>query len=162
MSIIIKPKEFIKIVLIDEMKDVVMRHPYLAFALICMGIEFLGKCMLTECDHWDIKKEESSKFRPFNKGMELMTTIDDRYAHINIKDQLRNGFVHTLIPKTNISLSEVRHGAKHFEQNNHKKKLVIEIFYRDFVRACNAVLNYPFDANDKMNKSFLSIPEDRI
>lgn len=150
------PKEFVQNVLINEMKDIVMRHPYLAFALISIGIEFLGKCMLTECDHWDIKQNEP--FKPFDKGMELMTKIDNRYTHLNLKDQLRNGFVHTLLPKTGIALSEVRHGAKHFEQINHQTILVIEILYRDFVRACISVLNYPFDINDKMNKGFLNIP----
>ena len=161
MSIILKPKDFIKITLIEEMKDVVMRHPYLAFALISTGIEFLGKCMLTELDHWGLTPEErkSKKFKPFDKGMELMTIIDDRYAHINIKDQLLNGFAHNFSPKTNIALSEVKHGAKHFEQIDNKKILVIEIFYRDFVRACNAVLNYTFNENDKMNIGLLSIPE---
>lgn len=152
---VIMPKDFIKNVLIEEMKDVVMKHPYLAFALISIGIEFLGKCMLTECDHWDIKLGE--QFKPFDKGMELMITIDNRYAHLNIRDQLRNGFTHTLLPKTNIALSEVKHGAIHFEQLNHQTILVIEIFYRDFVRACYSVLNYSFTSNDKMNSGFLSI-----
>lgn len=41
-KIIMKPKKFIESVLINEMKDVVFRHPYLSFLLISVGVEFLG------------------------------------------------------------------------------------------------------------------------
>lgn len=150
-----KPKEFIQNVLIDEMKDIVFRHAYLSFALISVGIEFIGKCALTECDHWDIKPEE--KFKPFDKGVELMTNVDKRYADLNLKDQLRNGFAHTLLPKSKILLSEIHHGAKHFEKYEDKTVLVIEILYRDFVIACHEILKSKFDENDKMNKEFLTI-----
>lgn len=151
------PKDFIKNVLINEMKDIVTKHPYLAFALISIGIEFIGKCALTECDHWDIKQNEHKKYKPFDKGMELMTKVDNRYSLLNLKNELRNGFVHTLLPKSKIALSEVRHGAKHFEQKNNQTILVIEILYRDFVKICHMILKRKFDANDKMNKEFLVI-----
>jgi hypothetical protein len=36
-----KPKEFIEAVLINEMKDIVNKHPSLSFLLISVGIEFL-------------------------------------------------------------------------------------------------------------------------
>ncbi len=152
-----KPKEFIKNVLIGEMKDIVNKHPYLAFALIAIGIEFLGKCMIIECDHWDFMRKESEKYKPFDKGMELMIKIDNRYFFVNLKDQLRNGFVHTLLPKSEVALSEVKSGDRHFDQKSYKTILVIEILYRDFVRACHMVLDYPFKENDKMNGDFLTI-----
>ena len=148
----IKPTQFFQNVLIEEIRDIVFRHPYLAFSLIAIGIEFLGKCMLTEYNRWEIKPDAAYK-----KGMELMTKINTRYSDLDLKDQLRNGFAHTLLPKSKIALSEVRHGAIHFTQIGDKTILVIEILYRDFVNACKLVINTDFDDNDKMNKGFITV-----
>jgi len=148
----IYPKKFIQKYLIEEIRDVVFRHPFLAFSLIAIGIEFLGKCMLIECDHWDIKREES--FRPYGNGMDLLINIDSRYSELNLKDQLRNGLIHTYLPKSKIVLSEVKDGSKHLEQAGERTVLVIEILYRDFVKACHAVIEKEFDYSDKMNTPF--------
>lgn len=151
-SKVYKPKEFIKNVLINEMKDIVFRHAYLSFALIAIGIEFLGKCMLTQYKNWYIPKIA------FKKGLDLMVEVDQRYANLELKDQLRNGLVHTLLPKSKISLSEVKAGDIHFgEDSKGKTILVVEILYRDFVIACNKVLKHKFNKTDKMNKGFLKV-----
>lgn len=144
------PKDFIQKYLIDEMKDVVFRHPYLSFSLIAIGIEFLGKCMLTECKTWDIKPGKAYK-----KGLELICAVDNKYSSLDLKDQLRNGFVHNFAPKSKIILSEVKHDTKHFEKSGERTYLVVEILYRDFVKACYIVLEKEFDNNDKMNKPFI-------
>lgn len=148
------PKEFIQGVLINEMSDIVERHPYLAFALIAIGIEFLGKCHLTEHQDWNRIKPEKA----FNKGLELLIEDEPTYRTLNLKNELRDGFAHTLLPKSKIALSEVRHGAIHFSQNSQGKTiLVIEIFYRDFVQACQKILATKFPDNDKMNQQFIRI-----
>jgi len=146
---IIFPKDFIQETLINRIRDIVFRHPYLSFTLIAIGIEFLGKCMLSECKNWNIKPNKA-----FKKGIELLKQADIRYSTIDLKDQLRNGFVHTLSPKSKIKLAEARSGSTHFEQVEGRTVLVIEILYRDFVKACHTVLKTNFSKDDKMNKSF--------
>ena len=126
---IIYPKQFIQDILIDRIRDIVFRHPYLSFSLIAIGIEFLGKCMLSENKSWEIKPDKA-----FKKAIELLKQVDARYSTIDLKDQLRNGFVHTLSPKSKIKLAEVKSGASHFEKSVEGHTiLVIEILYRDFV-----------------------------
>ena len=149
-----KPKEFIESVLINEMKDVVFRHPYLSFLLISVGVEFLGKCLLTDHQDWnDIRPEKA-----FEEGAGLLYKIDSRYKELNLRDELRNGFAHTFIPKSKIALSEVRSGAKNFQiHSSGKTVLVVEEFYRDFVVACREVINTGFSKEDKMNKEILYI-----
>ena len=149
-------KEFIKLYLIDEVKDIVFRHPYLSFVLMAVGIEFLGKCTWTDQKEWDVKPEDNNK--AFEKGLNLMIEIDQRYAGLDLKNQLRNGFAHTLLPKSEISLSEVNAGDEHFGKDFRGRTiLVAEIFYRDFVIACKKVLNMQFSESDKMNKPFMEV-----
>lgn len=146
-----KPKEFIQNVIISEYRDIVFRHPYLSFALLSIGIEFLGKCMLTNYKTWQIKPDTA-----FKKGVDLLSEIDARYSSIDLKE-LRNGFAHTLIPKK-IALSEIKHGAIHFDKNPQGKViLVAEFFFRDIIIACKKVINTEFTNDDKMNKDILRI-----
>ncbi len=74
-----KPKEFIEVVLVNEMKDVVNRHPYLSFLLISVGIEFLGKCLLINHQNWNLIKANKA----FEKGVESLYKIDKRYKELN-------------------------------------------------------------------------------
>lgn len=146
-----KPKEFIQNVIISEYRDIVFRHPYLSFALLVIGIEFLGKCMLTNHKTWQIKPDKA-----FKRGVTLLSDIDCRYSEIDLKE-LRNGFAHTLIPKE-VVLSEIKNGDIHFDNNSQGKTiLVAEIFFRDFIIACNKVIDIEFSSNDKMNKDILRI-----
>ncbi len=148
------PKQFIQHVLINEIGDIVTTHTYLSFSLIAIGIEFLGKCLLTDNKDWHTNKTESDK--AFQKGLNLIVEEDYRYKNLNLKDQLRNGFAHSMAPKTKIMLSEVKHGTPHLHQlPDGRTILVAEIFYRDFVRACHKVLNRDFPENDKMNRPLL-------
>ncbi len=149
-----EPKEFIKNVLIAEIKDILNHHPYLSFALIAIGIEFIGKCMLTEFQDWDRIKPDKA----FKKGHDMLIEVDQRYGSIDLKNELRNGFAHTFLPKSQIVLSEVKHGARNFNKNTQGKTiLVAEEFFRDFVLICHKVLLTDFDQSDKMNKGFLRI-----
>lgn len=149
------PKDFIQSVLITEIKDVVDRHPYLSFLLICVGIEFLGKCHLIDSNYQDWNNINADK--AFKKGAELIAEIDPRYEVIDLKNELRNGFAHTFLPKSKIALSEIRHGARNFQVQNGQTIIVAEEFYRDFVIACKLTIEKPFPIDDKMNKEFLSI-----
>jgi hypothetical protein len=132
------PKEFIENVLINEMRDIVERHAFMSFLLISVGIEFLGKCLLTEHHNWhDIKPETA-----FNKGKELMATINPEYGNIDLKN-LRNGFTHTFLPKNQISLSERKHGAIHFSKTIHGGVILVA---EDFYFSSTLVKTMPFRA----------------
>ncbi|MCB9190895.1 MAG: hypothetical protein H6603_10295 [Flavobacteriales bacterium] len=149
----IYPKGFIEGTLIKGIGDVLKTNTYLSFTLIAIGIEFIGKCHLTNHQDWEIKPDKA-----FKKGMELLVVQDSRYADIDIKDELRNGLAHTFLPKSKIVLSEVRNGAIHFGRDQGGKTvLVAEILFRDFVRICIHTLNTDFPTNDKMNKPFIRV-----
>lgn len=149
------PKDFINDVLINEFSKIVKNHPYLAFSLIATGIEFLGKCQLTSKYDWH---EGYAPGEAFNEGLALLTEIDDRYNSVGLRQELRNGFAHTLLPKYNLALSEVRHGQEHFGVTDDGKPiLVIEILFRDFVMACKKVNSTPFAEGDKMHRTILRI-----
>ncbi len=148
------PKEFIQHILINELNDIVERHAYLSFTLIAIGIEFIGKCNLTECQDWNRIKPDKA----FKKGLEMLIAVDKRYELIDLKNELRNGLAHTLLPKSKIALSEVKNGALQFEKSQKGKTiLVAEIFYRDFVRICLTTIRTDFPENDKMNKPFIYV-----
>ncbi len=147
------PKEFIQKVLIDEIGQIVQTHPYLSFNLMVIGIEFLGKCMLKEIKEWHTRDS-----RAVVVGFDLLHKGDERYRSLNLKDNLRNGFAHVMLPKSIISLSEEKHEEVHFSVNSRGKTvLVVERFYEDFVRCCESVIAFEFEPTDKMNKKILNI-----
>jgi hypothetical protein len=150
----ITPKSFIENTLIKGIGDIVNTNTYLSFTLLAVGIEFIGKCHLTNHQDWNAIKSSKA----FAKGMELLVNQDSRYAEIDLKDELRNGLAHTFLPKSKIVLSEVRNGAIHFgESRSGKTTLVAEILYRDFVRICIFTVKKDFPAQDKMNKPFIYV-----
>jgi len=151
---IIYPKEFIKDVLIQEYGEIVPKHPYLAYALICSGIEMLGKC-LNKSHTWESKSNDFIKC--INK------LFPEKYHRIEkeLKDELRNGLLHSLRPKSKIKLDELR--KTNIFKNNHPHiydneiTLVIEYFYIDFVEACKKVIEKDFPKESKMHKPFINI-----
>jgi hypothetical protein len=46
------PKDFIATTLLQEYKEIIYTHRfyYIGFALVCVGVEFLGKCIGPEQD----------------------------------------------------------------------------------------------------------------
>lgn len=156
MSNNIKPKEFISCVLAQQMKVVVECHPYFSFVVIAVGIEFLGKCMLTKYQDWN----NINPSKAFDAGIKLLVEVDKRYGEISLKENLRNGLVHSLLPKFGIALSERKHKVNNFQKSKRGETvIVVEDFYDDFVRACKIVLEKEFPQNDKMNKIFLYVGE---
>jgi len=148
------PKEFIQGVLINELHDIVKRHPYIAFSIIAIGIEFIGKCLMSTHQDWHNIPPDKA----FDRGLSLMIEEEPAYLDLELRNELRNGFAHTLLPKSKIALSESKNGAKHFSLNSEGKTiLVIEIFFRDFVKACQQVIKKDFPTNDKMSKVFIRV-----
>ena len=122
----ISVRQFIQEYLIDDIGEVVKKHPYFAFLLISVGIEFIGKC---QNDHdWDDYKiisphdnfENGLKFKPLKA-----------YANKNLYQDLRNGLAHALLIKNNLNLSD----------KNANNSLSSDEFYDRFKEACKLVLN---------------------
>lgn len=148
------PKDFIKVVLINEIGEINSSHQFLSFSLIATGIEFLGKCILDKQENW----HNISPDKAFKEGVKLLILQNSAYKDLDLKNQLRNGFAHTLLPKSNIVLSERKHQVLHLSENgNGKKILVAENFYQDFKKACEIVISMKFDKKSKMNKGLLEI-----
>lgn len=142
-------EDFIKNVLIKEIGDIKSNHPFLAFSLICSGIELLGKFL--EYDNvTDLHQYKSGGYF-FKKAIdETFNKSNNNYAVVkdDLWTNLRNGMAHTLLPGSTIGLTETIHNKNEIiNPENHPYRqgsqyiLVIEYFYNDFVEACNEVID---------------------
>lgn len=154
----LNPKQFIKQVFIDELGELSKKNHYISFAVMAIGIEFLGKCLDTSAGHWNVSSKSEANFK---------TAIDELIAftkYRNYKDilytDLRCGFAHSFVPKKKLTLSS-KNEMPHMQINNDRLNLKCEDFYEDFKLACQEIIDKEFtDANDKMNKDLLFIPGD--
>lgn len=152
------PKEFIETVLIKEIGEIHKKHPYISFAIMTIGIEFLGKG-INSLDKWNISGRSKIDFElSINK-----LTNFDRYKPLltshNLWDSLRNGFAHSFVPKKTISLSSKDETAHLENISSTQINLRCEDLYIDFANACKEVINMTFPTTDKMNEPLLSIPD---
>jgi hypothetical protein len=150
----------------QDIKDIHNKHPYIAFGLICAGIEFLGKCLDENHKFSDYKWGLTSK--QFNNAIE---TLMPKYNTVNRKfklyQTLRNSFLHALLPKGQIWLRGKENTTdKHlaFKKIHGKERLVLIIqdFYSDFDNACLQVIKKINDGelkHPKINKALLIIKE---
>lgn len=151
------PKQFIQGVLIDEMADIVDRHPYISFALMGIGIEFLGKC-INEFDDWDEKFRSKTDFElAINKLDSFKRYIPLLTSHL-LHDNLRNGFAHSFVPKGKLALSSKDETA-HLVFSTTQVNLKAEDLYADFKNACLEVIKMTTFASNKMDKPLLSVPD---
>lgn len=151
------PKEFIEQVLIREIGELHEDHPYIAFAIMAIGIEFLGKC-LNEFDDWNESRRSRKDFELAIDELDSFKNYRPLLSSHNLWDSLRNGFAHSFVPKKTLSLSS-KDEAMHFSTIYHNKiNLKCEDFYNDFRNACEEVINMVAFQNNKMNKSLLEIP----
>jgi hypothetical protein len=154
-----EPQQFIKGVLVGEVKDVMAHHAYLAFPLIGIGIEFLGRALDTDHD-WDYSYP-SSVVPPFDRAMTEL--FPKHYQDKRLRNLMRNGLLHFYRPKRGLLLSEVndaiegviRHGNHPYRDKDGNVTLVVEYLYIDFVDACHQVIRKRFPAGDKMRRPFL-------
>lgn len=151
------PQEFINDVLIREMNTLKTNHPYLAFNLICSGIEFLGKCLSD--DEWN----EVNPQKYFLAGLSIFPK-----GYQNIQKELwdlRNSLIHAYLPHTKVGLSELRHDKdgevskeNHPYKQNGQYKLIVEHFYSDFAESCRIVMRER-GKSKKFKKGFIQIPK---
>jgi hypothetical protein len=137
-------KEFIEVVVLNQIGDVVKLHPYLSFPLIATAIELLGGCI------------DKSK-RGFNAGggsekrfndaiVSLFPTryhrfTDKSISNIDLYKGLRCGMNHLFLPNTGIALTESKSRNAHLSVRNGQLLLVAEELYKDLQNAGREVIN---------------------
>jgi|ERR1700757_271936 len=158
------PKDFIQNVLIGEIAVLSETNPYITFALMAIGIEFLGKCLDTNEHDWNKGKSKVN----FEKAINTLDSLEKyrKYLPSNqygLWDSLRNGFAHSFVPKKQLGLSskgEAEHVLEYTQNNIRKLNLKCEDLYIDFKGACIEVIGMNFASDNKMMKPLLSVPED--
>ncbi|HTE31083.1 MAG TPA: hypothetical protein VK666_11965 [Chryseolinea sp.] len=155
------PKEFIEVVFLHDLANMIESRPYISFSTMATGIEFLGKCMDDNATHWNVSGRSKINFEA---AINQLTSFEPYRKFLDshrLWDSLRNGFSHSFVPKYPITLSsrnEMAHLIVH--SNNLRLNLKCEDLFTDFKNACLEIINKDFpDSNNKMNKQLLSVPE---
>ena len=155
------PKEFIDKVLIKNINDIVNdKYYYVSFAMMAIGIEFLGKC-INGCDDWNKSGRSKKDFELAINELEAFKKYRVFIKEYKIWDSLRNGFLHSFKPKQTVSLSsgeEMAHLVKHQKDEVDKINLKCEDFFEDFKLACEEVKNMTEFKSNKMGMIFLNVP----
>ena len=154
------PRTFIRHVLVEEIDDVVPRHPYLAFPLIAIGIEFLGRALDVGCP-WDHFYSGGGQ-RPFDEA--IVRLFPQSYHDKDLRRAMRNKMLHFYAPRPGLALARLsdpgvarritRAGHPHQDANG-AVTVVIEYLFRDFADACDQVTKMQFPGTDKMNRRFI-------
>jgi hypothetical protein len=155
----LKPREFINLVFITELSDIVEHHPYIAFMLMGAGLEFLGKCISGKDSHWHVVGKSR---RDFEKSVRQLAALKKYKPYLSktsydLYGSLRCGLIHSGKPKYKITLSSKNEMA-HLIEHNGRLNLRCEDFYSDFKQACEEVISRTYPAGDKMNSGFIHIP----
>jgi hypothetical protein len=152
------PQQFIQNVLIKEIGEIHSNHPYISFATMAIGIEFLGKC-LNESASWNENFRSQTNFELAINELNSFTKYRLLLTSHKLWDSLRNGFLHSFVPKNSISLSS-KNQAKHLQViSSTQINLRCEDFYIDFKGACEEVLKMKTFKSNKMNEPLLIIPD---
>jgi len=154
------PKEFMNQVFVNELDRIKDHNPYIAFAIVATGIEFLGKCLDTSANHWNVSGKSRTDFEYAINNLAALIPYRPFLTSHKMWDSLRNGFAHSFVPKYPLTLSsknEMPNVTLH--SNNERLNLRCEDFCNDFKKACIEVMNMEFpNGDDKMNKQLLSVP----
>lgn len=154
----LKPKDFIKSVLIDELGIMINNHPYISFITMGIGIEFLGKCLATKRNDWNESGHSRTDFENAIKTIPSLQKYEPYLKTHDLYSSFRCGLAHAISPKLQISLSskgELGHLIKH---SGGQLNLKVEDFYNDFKQACDHIINMTFPPKDKMSGDFLQVP----
>ncbi len=123
-------KEFIEKCLKADIGEIIDNKKYYhAFALMCIGIEFLGKCLNSH----DIQiKGRSSE--DFNNALDTYPSLI-KYKGINdLYSVLRCGLLHSFLPKDGVKLTD--------QDNDFSTNTIgCTSLYSDFVEACDVAIN---------------------
>lgn len=143
--------EFIAEELDLKIGKLINEYPFLSFSLICMGIEFLGKCM--DDEHTFECKDKGISKTQFNNCLKKYMV---RYVefigkkNFDLYSNLRCGFAHKFRHGKKFSLAPITSTDKHLSILSDGKMVIrIDEFYNDFSSACKSVIN---DINNKVIK----------
>lgn len=150
------PKEFIQQVLINEVGEIHLKYPYISFATIAIGIEFLGKCLSNEED-WNKSGQSKIDFEYAINNLTSFTKYRPLLTSHGLWTSLRNGFLHSFVPKNTLTLSSKDEMA-HLIEHSGKMNLKCEDMYLDFKSACEEVLSMTTFSSNKMELPLLFVP----
>jgi hypothetical protein len=156
----ITPKEFIQQVLINEVGEIHEKFPYISFATMAIGIEFLGKCLNSEED-WNKPNQSKIDFEYAINNLTPFEKYRDFLSEFELWTSLRNGFLHSFVPKNKLTLSS-KDEMEHLRKHNGKLNLKCEDLYSDFKSACEDVLNMTTFLSNKMILPLLYVPDNSI
>jgi hypothetical protein len=154
------PRTFIKRVLVDEIGDIVPHHPYLAFPLIAIGLEFLGRAV-------DVGRPWNHTClgggqRPFDEAIGRL--FPQSYHDKDLRRSMRNKMLHIYRPQPGLALGRFTDPgvARRIPASSHPYRdvsgnvtLVVEYLFDDFAAACDQVIRMRFPRTDKMNRRFI-------
>jgi hypothetical protein len=152
-------KQFIQSVLIRELRAIVYEHKfhYLAFGLICSGVEFIGKADDQDAT-WNTYKRNGYYFK---RGLSLLGPVYHKNKDV-LYEGLRCSFAHGLIPGKSIGLTHraeaLKHKTTHMTMYKSGLVVIVEDFFDDFEAACKTLLQRPLMPGDKMERNLLAIP----
>lgn len=127
---------------VSNLSVITKNHPYIAFPIICAGIEFLGKCLDDNNDFHTYSPNLVKK--QFNKAMKL---FPKEYSGIAIRKSLRNSMLHSLLPDKKIWLAERKNIGKKKHLKSYlfyglkRNVVILDDFFEDFKNACTIVKN---------------------
>ena len=153
-----KPKEFIDTVLINEVGAIHLQYPYISFAMIAIGIEFLGKC-LNNYENWNEPKRSEKDFELAINSLKSFEKYRPLLTSHKLWTSLRNGFLHSFVPKNTLTLSSKDELAHLVAVTPTKINLRCEDFYKDFKGACQEVIAMTSFQSNKMNLPLLELPD---
>lgn len=124
-------KDFVLDHLKKEIGTLVDDHPFMAFILMSIGIEFLGRCI--SYDTIDkIKDEDHVSAKMFKKAIDNLDALAKYRTMDGLYSSLRCGLTHSLMVKNDIQLSNSKNSM-----DGSDKTLGCRDFYEDFAKACD-------------------------
>lgn len=153
----LKPKDFIKAVLIDELGSMIETHPYISFIMMGIGIEFLGKCIDSTLNDWNATGRSQRDFENAIKLIPNLQRYESSLTTYDLYGSFRCGLAHAVAPKIKITLSS-KDQMGHLVEAGGRLNLKAEDFYNDFKLACEYVVNKIYPTGDKMNSDYLEVP----
>lgn len=139
-------KEFIREYLIDKIEKLKDSDPYIAFLMMSIGIEFLGKC-LNKKKKWDT--EDRSK-KDFNLAISSLNSLN-KYQGWDLYHKLRCGLAHTMMVKSGLEIKD--------KGTSTSTCVSCEGFYNDFKAACEEVMNMSLPVKN-LDADYLVIKEE--
>jgi hypothetical protein len=124
---------------------------------MAIGIEFLGKC-INDQEDWNAQGRSKVDFELAVNSLSSLASYRPYLTSHNLWDSLRNGFLHSFVPKNTITLSS-RDEADHFQLISATTiNLKCENFFQDFKNACREVVGMSLFLSGKMDHPLLTVP----